>query len=68
MLAGVAGVICSVLGTWQSRVLVSVVAVVLFGGVLGQGNGPSPWPYTPLFVLSLVLGAGYRTLARSEQC
>lgn len=61
----VVGVICAVVRRWRSRLLITLAAVVMFAGFLGRGPGEDHWPYTPLFVLSAALGAGYRVIVRN---
>ena len=62
--AALVGVICAVVRRWRSRLLITLAAVVMFAEFLGRGPGEDHWPYTPLFILSAALGAGYRVIVR----
>ncbi|WP_143234469.1 hypothetical protein [Paractinoplanes atraurantiacus] len=65
VLAIVVGLLSALFTRWQARVAMCLMAVVVFGAVLGRESGVDPWSYTPVIVFAVALGAGYRSLAHA---
>ncbi|MEU7928355.1 hypothetical protein [Micromonospora sp. NPDC049107] len=64
VMAVACGLLATALSDWRASLAVAVVAVGVFVGVLADGAppAPSPWGFTPIFVVAVVLGAGNRYL------
>lgn len=58
------GLLAAALSDWRASLANAVVAAGLFVGVLADGAppAPSPWGFTPIFVMAVLLGAGNRCL------
>ena len=69
--AVVTGVLAAVFSDWRARTVVAAMSVFLVVVVLGRGAevhmaAGSPWPYTPLIGLAVLLGVGHRRITRAR--
>lgn len=67
------GVLAARFRRWPAAVSTAITAALIFPTCLAPDSDtaavagdPTPWAFTPLFALALLLGRGYRTLAHAN--